>query len=244
MIIDSKETKTRILSKFLEISPLEGWNDQALLIAIRECHIDEKYAELIFENGCLTLAEFYISEQNLAAIENVEKIKDFHNKKIRDKITIFLNERFNVEKDNQIALQRLINFYLNPQNFISTSLGIRPMTQALKACYQIADSMWLAIKDQSTDFNFYTKRLTLAKIILRSLMVFVKDESEGFVQTRDFIDSQIAKVMKFEKRKMQMKNIVNEVFLNNDNGSKSFKPKSPREFIKDLPFVRLMKFKK
>lgn len=244
MIIDSKETKQLILTKFLDICPFEGWNDKALLKAMTESNVDEKYAELIFENGSLTMAEFYIAEQNLATIEKVALMEGFHDNKIRDKITIFLNARFDVEKNNQLALQRLMNFYINPQNFTSTSLGFRPMVQALKSCYQIADSMWLTIKDQSTDFNFYTKRLTLSKIILRSLMVFVKDESENLIQTREFIDLEIAKVMKFEKRKRQMTKIVNEVFLNSDNDSKSFTPKSPREFIKNLPFLRLMKFKK
>jgi ubiquinone biosynthesis protein COQ9 len=108
----------------------------------------------------------------------------------------------------------------------------------MRNCFKIADFIWREIRDQSTDFNFYTKRLTLAKIILRSLLVFVKDDSENFTKTKNFIDSQIANVMKFEKRKMQVKKIVTAAFLNENGGLKS-----PKEIVKNLPFFRLIKSK-
>ena len=58
----------------------------------------------------------------------------------------------------------------------------------------IKASIWFGINDKSTDFNFYTKRLTLAKIILRTLFVFVKDESADLMATKKFIDLQIEKL--------------------------------------------------
>lgn len=237
MILDSKETKQKILAEFLQIVPLEGWTKQAVLQAMKNCGIEENFLELIFEGGVLDLVRFYIASQNEAAEKLVAEIENFHAKKIRDKIRLALYARFEVEKENKIALQRLRNFYLNPKNFTSFEAGPRPLLYSLQSTYEISDFIWKLINDQSTDFNFYTKRMTLSKIILRTLPVFLKDDSKNLDQTKNLIDSEIEKVMKFEKRKAQFKKFTSEVFLNEKGGLKS-----PKEIIKKLPFFRLMKF--
>jgi ubiquinone biosynthesis protein COQ9 len=240
VLLDSKETKEKILAEFLKVCAFDGWSNDALLKAISNCGIEEKFCNLIFENGCLDVVEFYIETYNQKTALIIEKNPQ---QKIRDKIRFALYARFEVEKDNQLALQRLSNFYLNPKNFTKLEIGARPLLQAFKDCFKISDFIWKSFNDQSTDFNFYTKRLTLAKIILRSFSVFVKDESENFTQTKNFIDSQIEKVMKFEKFKAQLKNMANKnktifkEFFCDEKGS----PKSPKELIKNLPFFRLIK---
>ncbi len=241
MLLNSNETKERILSEFLSICSFDGWNKEALTKAIVHCGIEEKFSPLIFENGCLDLAEFYIESYNQKAAKKISHIEDFKSQKIRDKIRLALYARFEVEEHNRLALQRLISFYLDPKNFTSVENGPRPMFQGLKNCYKVADFIWSNIGDQSTDFNFYTKRLTLAKIILRSVSVFVKDDSDNFANTKNFIDLEIEKVMKFESYKARVKKISNfakksvcHVFLH-ENGTL----KSPKEIIKNLPFFRL-----
>lgn len=237
MILDSPETKEKILQQFLEICTFDGWSNDALLKAMKACGISENFSSLIFENGVRDLAKFYIEFHNQKAADEVLKIENFHAKKIRDKIRLSIYARFEVEKNHKIALQRLMNFYMDPKNFASIEMGPKPMLNALQACYSVADSIWKNINDQSTDFNYYTKRLTLGKIILRSLLVFVKDEDADFKKTKNFIDSEIEKVMKFEKFKSRTKKIFSEIFLD-EKGS----PKSPKEIVKNLPFFRLMKF--
>ncbi len=240
MLFDSPETKHKILTEFLKICPFDGWNNGALLKAMEACGIGENFLTLIFENGCVDLAEFYVESQNQKSAEILENLSG---KKIRDKIRLSLYARFEVEKNNKIVLQRLINFYLDPKNFTSFEIGARPMIQGLKLSFKIADFIWKNIGDESTDFNFYTKRLTLGKIIFRSLLTFLKDESPDFEKTKKLIDSEIEKVMKFEKRKAQLKKFsatakkTCEEFFLDEKGQ----PKSPKDFLKNLPFFRLIK---
>jgi ubiquinone biosynthesis protein COQ9 len=244
MLLDSIETKEKILQEFLQIASFEGWNKESLLQALDKCQISRDFCNLVFENDILDLTEFYIISQNQNAQKLVAQIDNFKAEKIRSKIRLSLYARFEVEKDNKIALQRLVNFYLNYKNLLSFKTGPRPLFYALRDCYKIADSIWVGINDQSTDFNFYTKRLTLSKIILRSLFVFVKDEDSDFQKTKNFIDAEIEKVMKFEKLKSQVKKISNKAqenfcqFILDEKGS----IKSPKELIKKLPFIRLIKF--
>lgn len=245
MIIDSIAVKQKILSKFLELAAFDGWSEETLKKSIRVCNIDDKFLSIIFENGCLDLIEFYIDQQNLHSKYLANEIYSLQHLKIRDKIKNFLYLRFEVEIKNKIALRRLVNFYLDPANFLSTKYGPRPMINVLKNCYKIADFMWYSIGDNSTDFNYYTKRLTLAKIILRSFVVFLRDDSDDLEKTKRFIDRQIEKVMKFEKHKVNVKGVVSssktcfkKIVLNEDGSLKKRK-----DILKNLPFVRLIKFK-
>lgn len=243
MILDSIETKTKILYQFLELAAFDGWNDDVLAQAFEACGIDPKFQNLIFEGGCLELSQFYIESQNQKTAHLINEIDGFDDFKIRDKIKTLLYMRFEVEQDNKLALQRMVNFYLNPKNLLSTQYGPRPVMHSLALAYQIADFMWYEISDNSTDFNYYTKRLTLAKIVLHSLSVFLKDESSDNAKTKKSIDEQIQKVMNFEKRKGQIKNStlkakdkILQCALNEDG-----LPKNPKEIIKNLPFIRLFK---
>lgn len=241
MLLDSQENKEKILSEFLQIAAFDGWNKESLLKALDHCKINRDFCNLIFENDILDLTEFYLNLYNQKSLSNLENIEV---KKIRDKIRLCLYARFEVEKNNRLALQRLRNFYLDPKNFLSFEIGVRPLAYAIRDCYKIADFMWKTIGDSSTDFNFYTKRLTLGKIILRSFFVFIKDEDENLQKTKKFIDLEIEKVMKFEKFKAQFKDFSNKgkktlcQFILDEKDS----VKSPKEIVKKLPFIRLIKF--
>ena len=241
MLLNSQKNKEKILTEFLKIAAFEGWSKESLLKTLDQLNIDKASCNLIFENDILDLTAFYIDFYNK---KSLELLPNLENEKIRNKIKFCLYARFEVEKDNKLALQRLSNFYLNPKNFLSLNLGPRAIIYALKDCYKIADFIWKTINDSSTDFNFYTKRLTLGKIIFRSFGKFLKDDDLDLQNTKNFIDSEIEKVMKFEKLKSQAKKISGKAresfcqFILNEKGS----PKSPKEIIKNLPFIRLIKF--
>jgi ubiquinone biosynthesis protein COQ9 len=63
--------------------------------------------------------------------------------------------------------------------------------------------MWRIAGDTSTDFNHYTKRMTLGAVYGSTLLVWLDDDSEGWVETAAFLDRRIDDVMSFEKWKGQ-----------------------------------------
>jgi ubiquinone biosynthesis protein COQ9 len=65
--------------------------------------------------------------------------------------------------------------------------------------------MWYAAGDTSTDFNFYTKRATLAGVYSSTLLYWLNDRSPGSEATWGFLDRRIDDVMKIEKLKAQVK---------------------------------------
>ena len=72
---------------------------------------------------------------------------------------------------------------------------------ALRLGWRSADLMWRLAGDTSTDFNHYTKRMTLGAVYASTLLVWLDDQSEGWADTAAFLDRRIDDVMQFEKWK-------------------------------------------
>ena len=66
-----------------------------------------------------------------------------------------------------------------------------------------ADLMWRLAGDNATDFNHYTKRLTLSALYAATLLAWLDDQSEGWTETSAFLDRRIGDVMRFEKWKAE-----------------------------------------
>ena len=91
------------------------------------------------------------------------------------------------------------------------ALSILAMPQnvplALRIGWRSADLMWRLAGDTATDFNHYTKRLTLGAVYGSTLLVWLDDQSEGWMETAAFLDRRLADVMKFEKWKAEWRGV-------------------------------------
>lgn len=243
-LIDSDENKEIILEEFLEVATSDGCTNQALKKAFTNCEIDPNLINVFFENGLVDLINFYISNYNQKALEKInEDYPNFSRLKVRQKIKLLTLARFEVEIDNKTPIRRIINFCLNPKNIINSEYHAKPLELGLIINYKIADFIWHAINDKSTNFSFYTKRLILSKIVFRTIFAFLVDESDDLKDTSDFLDQEIERVMKFEKHKQNIKNFSSQIkeklyqFSHKENNQL----KSLKEIFKDLPFIRLFK---
>ena len=59
--------------------------------------------------------------------------------------------------------------------------------------------MWRIAGDTSTDFNHYTKRMTLGAVYGSTLLAWLDDQSEGWTDTGAFLDRRIDDVMKIRE---------------------------------------------
>ena len=76
------------------------------------------------------------------------------------------------------------------------------------ALYRTVDAIWRAVGDTSTDFNFYTKRATLAGVYSSVSLVWFSDDSENYARTWAFLDRRIEDVMRIERVKAGVKGIA------------------------------------
>ena len=77
---------------------------------------------------------------------------------------------------------------------------------APRLVWNTADTMWRTIEDTSTDFNWYTKRLSLSTIYGATLSRWFSDQGdaaadEPYAETWAFLEARIDNLMSFEKAK-------------------------------------------
>ena len=114
--------------------------------------------------------------------------------KIRERIRALVQFRLDAILHQKEALRRAQAIMAMPQNAL----------RAAKLGWHSADAMWRLAGDTATDYNHYTKRLTLGSIYAATLAVYVSDTSGDHADTRAFLERRIDGIMTFEKAKARL----------------------------------------
>jgi ubiquinone biosynthesis protein COQ9 len=84
---------------------------------------------------------------------------------------------------------------------VRRALGVLTMpgrgVLAVQATARTVDAIWYAAGDRSADFNWYTKRATLAAIYTSTLLFWLRDRSENSTDTMAFVDRRLSFVSRF-----------------------------------------------
>jgi ubiquinone biosynthesis protein COQ9 len=189
-IKNMQEKQHAILTEALKLVPFEGWTRQTLLDATKNVGLDPNYAEIAFPNGVRELVDFFLRDLDSKMLEKLEK-SDLRTLKIREKIALAIKTRIELIADNKLAIRKTLAFYAQPQNVIYSA----------PALWKTVDTIWYAAGDNSSDFNYYTKRATLAGVYTSTLLYWLKDKSSGHYETWQFLSRRIENVMSFNKIK-------------------------------------------
>lgn len=190
----SDSARQQILETALKIVPFEGWTTTTLRQAVQDAKLPEGADELYFPGGPLELIEFWNSQCDRQVENDIAKL-DLETMRIRDKVTAGVLARFYALGPHEEAARRAI-----ARTALPDGLSLSP-----KILWSAADTIWRAIGDTSTDFNFYTKRTTLSAVISTSLAAWLADEDPEKEKARAFLDARIENVMQFEKAKFKAK---------------------------------------
>jgi ubiquinone biosynthesis protein COQ9 len=198
--------KSQFLEKFLQNTIFKGWNEDSFTQAALDLGLDRKYGYILFSNGLEEIAAYFneiINENFLFKLSDL----DLSNLKIREKIQIILMKRLEIILSHKQAIRQLYAFY----QFLPR------VSQSLKEHWKVADIIWNKCNDLSTDYNYYTKRLILARIHQASIAYMLSEANCDLSELVEFVQEKISKVMEFEKHKSNLK-----------------------KKLKTIPFVRLL----
>ena len=189
---DDQQLREAVLAAALPHAAFDGFTDSLLQKAGAEAGVAKTDLKRLFEEGPLSLIEFYSS---WADAEMEKRLGDLKTMKIRERIALAVKTRLAVLKPHKEAARR------------AAALLSLPMHAALgaKLMYRTVDAMWRAAGDTSTDFNFYTKRGILAGVYGSTAMRWFNDTSADEKPTDDFLAARIDNVMQFEKFKAKAK---------------------------------------
>jgi ubiquinone biosynthesis protein COQ9 len=172
----------------------EGWSQTALSAAARKLGLPSGEAARLFPGGPVQVLAWLSERADRRTVADMEKA-GVDTMKMRDRIRSAMRIRLENHAGNRESVRRGLALLSMPFH-----AGI-----ALKLLYKTVDAMWYAAGDTSSDFNFYTKRATLAGVYSATLLYWLNDRSESSEATWGFLDRRIDEVMTFEKFKARLK---------------------------------------
>jgi ubiquinone biosynthesis protein COQ9 len=185
-----EQLRRRLALAIGENAVFDGWTRQAVDTAAEQLGVDPVEARLAMPKTQAGMIDTYIQEvdRSLEAYFTPERLAKL---KIREKIRGLVWRRLEIMGPAREAVRRGLAILAMPQN----------VPLALRVSWRTADLMWRIAGDTSTDFNHYTKRMTLGAVYGSTLLVWLDDQSEGWMETSGFLDRRIDDVMRFEKFK-------------------------------------------
>ncbi|XP_052817424.1 ubiquinone biosynthesis protein COQ9, mitochondrial-like [Mya arenaria] len=194
------ETKLRILKSSLPFVHQHGWTSNALAQGA-EMEGLPGIAHGLFPKGGVELVFYFYTDCNKQlANQLAEKVQQEKEAEATQagsgsgpKIRPFI-------RDAVETRLRMIIPYMDkwPQ-----AMGIMALPQnapgALVHLKDLTDEIWYHAGDQSTDFNWYTKRAILAALYKSTEVYMVQDKSEDYQQTWEFLDRRMANLTNFGK---------------------------------------------
>ncbi|MBT5572273.1 MAG: COQ9 family protein [Alphaproteobacteria bacterium] len=192
--------RRQILDAALPHVPFDGWSLATLRLAAKDAGFDESMSALAFPGGVAEVIEYWSAISD-AVMVTIYAETDTESMRFRDRITFLVRTRIEAVGEHREAVRRAMTHVTRPSK---TRTGIRGL-------YRTVDEMWYAAGDTSTDFNFYTKRGTLAGVYASTLLYWLDDASEDSAATWEFLDRRIAGVMRVPRKRANLRNVIGYV---------------------------------
>jgi len=187
-----EQMRRRLALAVGENAVFDGWTRKAVDSAAAQLGVDPVQARLAMPKDQTGMIDCYIQEVD-RALETWFTPKRLEGMKIREKIRSLIWHRLEIMEPAREAVRRALAILAMPQN----------VPRALRIGWRTTDLMWRIAGDTSTDFNHYTKRMTLGAVYASTLLAWLDDQSDGGQETAAFLDRRIDDVMKFEKWKAE-----------------------------------------
>ena len=157
---DKNKIKIQILEQAKILVRKNGWSKNIIKKLISN---KLKSSDLIyyFPNGYIDLLNLALYESQKSLELRVKKT-NIINLSISKRIKKILTLRLEIFEEDKVFYKKTFYHLILPQN----------SKVMKKNLYKTIDNMWYLAGDNSTDFSFYTKRITLAAIYINTLYVY------------------------------------------------------------------------
>ncbi|MCC8407105.1 MAG: COQ9 family protein [Rickettsia endosymbiont of Sceptobius lativentris] len=172
--------KISFMQSLLELLPFNEWNNKLLEEVEEKCGFAKGYALIVFPEGLSEIIEFFESYLDNIMLESLKTIEE--PAKIRDKISLAVKIRIKTVLPI-IHSKNAAYFALNPM-------------QGTEVAFRSCDAIWRYTGDKSLDFNYYTKRGLLLSVYVSSILFYIQDESENYIETDKFIETSVENIVK------------------------------------------------
>jgi ubiquinone biosynthesis protein COQ9 len=175
------DMQQKVLSTALTLVKQLGWTRNALEAAATQLGLSPAIAGS-FPRGAVHLVEAFNTSCNEKLREILsERKKEIEELDTKDKLTLGVQLRLEMTKEYIESWPDALALQVHPSE----------VPYSLQNYGTIADIIWRAIGDESTDFSWYTKRAALSSIYVASELVLLTDKSEGYTETWKFLEKRM-----------------------------------------------------
>jgi ubiquinone biosynthesis protein COQ9 len=185
----------RILDAALPDIAFDGWTQTTLENAAKRAGLHKADVARAFPGGVMEMLDHFAARTDARMTESLTKDYNLSTMKIRERIATCVMVRLRLMTPHREAVRRGMAVYAMPWN----------VPAGLRTLYRTMDEMWHLSGDTSTDWNHYTKRITLSKVWMSTLYVWLDDADPELKETEAFLRRRIENVMQFEKFKAKVK---------------------------------------
>ncbi|XP_058530054.1 ubiquinone biosynthesis protein COQ9, mitochondrial [Ochotona princeps] len=190
----------RILTAALEFVPAHGWTAEAIAQGAQSLGLSSAAASMFGNDGSELILHF-VTECNARltrVLEEEQKLVQLGQAEKR-KTDQFLRDAV------ETRLRMLIPYIEHWPRALSILLLPHNIPPSLSLLTSMVDDMWHYAGDQSTDFNWYTRRAVLAGIYNTTELVMMQDSSPDFEDTWRFLENRINDAMNMGHTAKQVK---------------------------------------
>lgn len=185
--------QARLLAAIKPHVPFDGWSQRAFRMAVAEAGVDRAAADAVCPRGAVDLAVAYHREGDAEMVRRIHAA-DMGEMRFRDRIAAAVRFRLEVIEDKELVRR-------------GTTLFTLPMYagESARLIWGTADRIWDTLGDTARDYNWYTKRATLAGVYSSTVLYWLGDDSQDNARTCAFLDRRVEDVMRIEKVKARAK---------------------------------------
>ena len=231
--LDHNQIRFDLIRAMLPHVPFDGWTWKAMEQGAIDIGFDKKKTSNLrmerfrnlFKNGAIDFINIFSEMIDLEVIEKYELI-DPKPERVPEKIKKIILIRLDVCQKYKEAVRSSISISAIPNN----------AKQSLNILYRTCNSIWRIAGDKSTDFSFYTRRISLAAVYTSTLLFWLNDKSDNNIETEFFLDRRLKDISKISSLKKPLSDM--KKFTNNFNSLKNTTNiKSVFNFLKKINHI-------
>jgi ubiquinone biosynthesis protein COQ9 len=227
---DNNQIRIDLIKAMLTHVPFDGWTWEAMEQGAIDIGYEKKKTSSerikifkdLFKNGSIDFIDIFSEIIDLEVKENYNSIEE-KPERVPEKIKKIIMIRLNLCQKYKEAVRSSISLSAIPVN---TKISINIL-------YRTCNSIWRIVGDKSTDFSFYTRRISLAAVYTSTLLFWLNDKSNNNIETEFFLDRRLKDISKISSLKRPLSDL--RKFANNFNGLKNtINIKSAFSFLKKI----------
>ena len=232
--LDNNQLRIDLIRAMLTHVPFDGWTWEAMEQGAVDINFEKqktsslriKIFKDLFKNGPIDFIDVFSEIIDLEVKENYNLI-EFKPERVPEKIKKIIMIRLNLCQKYKEAVRSSISLTAIPVN----------ARASLKILYRTCNSIWRVAGDKSTDFSFYTRRISLAAVYTSTLLFWLNDNSNTNIETEFFLERRLKDISKISSLKKPIYDL--KKITNNFNSLKNtINIKSAFSFLKKMNNIK------